>query len=298
MKPISARDLRALAGRPVWTTGSSPEPPRAASRSTSLPSKQATGLINGLGYAETLLPADTPWAHIIAVLDQSEHCVDAPRDYLALQGRVLHAVKRWLREKQLPAHYLWCREIGPRYGMAHTHILVPLSPDLAPALADLIYRVGRLHDVPGNRAVVIRTNGSRGINTPASRAGVLRDFLKTMSPKAKQANSPIMPALGVDNRGQKPCTIFGKRTGTSESLSQKARANAGWRELTSLPALRAALPTGKEAKRERNRVYQRRQREARKAAPTLPPQPSMPSCLPKPDSFGMEELAADFFEPA
>lgn len=271
-------------------TQSKPRPP---SRTTSLPFKQAKDLVNALAFSEAQLLKDTPWAHVIVVLDQSEYCVADPRAYTALQGRILRRIRDWLRSQDLPAHFLWVREIGPRYGQQHTHIILPLPKDRRDELNNLIRRTGRLHDTPGNRAVVIRA----GMPSRASRAGVLMDFLKTMSPKARLHGVPIMPVLGIDNRGQKPCTIFGKRSGTSESLNRKARAAAGWRELETLPELRSVLTDiVEQARKKRNREKQRRYR-ARKAA-GIAPMPSKPtSPLPRsPDPFDVSDLAADFFD--
>jgi hypothetical protein len=232
------------------------------SRTTNLSFKSAKDLINALAFAdEILLPRETvwfKWAHLTAILDQSDGFNAAdPRAYMALQGRILAAVCRFLRCRGLPTCHLWVREIRPRYGDEHTHVLLPLPPEHRDALTDLIYRVGRLHDTANNRAVVITTNGPRGIDTPASRAGTLRDLLKTMSPRARLLNGErVMPALGINNRA--PCTILGKRSGTSQSLSRATRKRAGWRELETLHELRSVLPTGEEAKRERDRHLRER----------------------------------------
>jgi hypothetical protein len=227
------------------------------------------------------------------VLDQSEDFEPDPRGYLALQGRILHRVGGWLRSRGLPGHFLWVREIGPRYGQQHTHLLLPLPPELGEDLAALIRRVGRLQDTSNNPAVYVQLNrrqGNTGIITLASRAGIMRDFLKTMSPKAKLQGIPIMPALALDNRKQKPCTVYGKRSGTSASLGRAARAAAGWRELVTLAELRAALPTGAEARRDRNQ----QRRRARRAAGPLPS--TLPARSRSTDPFDATGLEADFLD--
>jgi hypothetical protein len=265
--------------------------PRLPSRTTSLPFKQAKARINALAYAESLLPADTTWVHVIMVLEQSENYDPDPRAYLALQGYILQRVAEWLHYQGLPGHFIWNREVQPRYGKAHTHVLMPLPPSRCGELERLIRKVGRLYDTSNNRAVVIRSNEDRGINTRPSLAGVMRDFLKTLSPKAIFSGVPIMPALAIDNRGQKPCTILGKRSGESESLGLKARKAAGWIELETLAELRAALPTKEDGQRERNRLKARRHRARRKAAGTSRPMPiRVPRSIPEPD------LAADFLD--
>ncbi len=302
MSRLQTAAALAAGARPVWgyarpkravAAQSTPRPP---SRTTSLPFQQAKELVNALAFAEATLPPDTRWAHAVAVIEQSEGFDgDDPRAYLARQGRILARVREWLLCRGLPAHCLWVREVSPRYGRAHSHILLPLPPELRDDLAELVRRAGRLRDIPGNRAVVVSTNGDRGIGTPASRAGVLRDFLKTMSPKARLNGVPIMPALGV--RPRAPCTIHGKRSGTFESLGRAARAAAGWRELETLSELRAALPTGEEARKERHRAKQRRRRARRRAgiAPLLSPTRCTAARRQEPDPFA-DDLAADFFD--
>jgi hypothetical protein len=259
------------------------------------------------------MPAGTPWAHVTMILELSELPASDPRDYLALQGRILRAVRRWLRAKGQPACYLWVRELGPRYSMAHTHALVPLLPELRGELAELIYRVGRLRDAPNARAVKITPEtarwsktgepDNRGLHTHAQRVGVLRDFLKTISPKARDNGEQVMPALGVDNRGQKPCTILGKRSGTSEDIAAAARRRAGWRELVTLRDLRSALPTGAEAREQRDRQRSRAKRHNRmlRTAGVRPPAPPKPpprpvQRMPKPDPCDTSDLASDFLD--
>jgi hypothetical protein len=119
-----------------------------------------------------------------------------------------------------------------------------------------------------------RLHGSKGIWTPASRAGVMRDLLETMSPKARVDGKPVMPALEVHNKRQRPCTVHGKRSGTSLNIGAAARAAAGWHELERLDELRAVLPTGDDARRERNQERQRRRRVERAYRSMSPWKPS------------------------
>ena len=78
---------------------------------------------------------------------------------------------------------------------------------------------------------------------------------------------------------------------TSLNVGPAARAAAGWRELDELEELRAALPTGDDARRERNQERQRRRRVARAPRGMSPWKPS-------PTSQEAEEdgLDADFFD--
>ncbi|HYI82123.1 MAG TPA: hypothetical protein VEX11_02805 [Acetobacteraceae bacterium] len=261
-----------------------------------------------MAFAESILPTDTKWAHATLCLgQQSEHDISDPRQYLALQGRILARIREWLLSLGLPAHHLWVREIGPRYGHHHSHVLLPLPPELRPDLANLIRRVGKLHDTSNNRAVVITPErhrwdiepDTRGLHTRAQRAGIVRDMCKTLSPRAHLDGVRIIDALGIRHRAQ--CTIAGKRSGLSQTLCRTARARAGWQELETLPDLRAALPTGKEARKERNRANTRRYRARKKAG--IAPMPcsstrlSRPEAVLEPDPFDLEaELAADFLE--
>jgi hypothetical protein len=230
------------------------------------------------------------------VLEQSQGFDPAnPRAYLALQGRILHRIQDWLRSRDLPAHFLWVREVAPRYGHQHTHVLMPLPPELKEELAELIHRVGGLYDTPNNRAVVVEANrlhGNKGIWTPASRAGVMRDLLKTMSSRARVNGKQVMPALEVRNKGQRPGTVLGKRSGTSVNIGVAARAAAGWRELEKLDELRAVLPTGKDAQKERRREKRQRHRVGRASHGMSPWK------LPRPIAPEDEEdgLDADFFD--
>lgn len=276
--------------------------PRPISRNTSLKLPQAIDLVNALCFAESLLPPGAAWAHVTMVLEQSADFIPGDaRAYIDLQGRILGSIRDFLRSHDLPAMYLGVREIAS-YG-EHSQFLLPIPPHLRPDLEAVIRRAGRLYDTSNNLAVVItprkdRQTGepdTRGMYTPAMRRGVLLDLLKTMSFKASLNGVPVMQALGIRHRA--PCVIHGKRTFISEKVHRKARAAAGWQEITTLPDLRAALGGVIEAaERERNRQKARRHR-ARKGAATVPPPPSsMPLPSPKPDPFGLDDLANDFFE--
>jgi hypothetical protein len=176
----------------------------------------------------------------------------------------------------------------------------PASPERPPRLLQRLPQPPTLGfsrrgpDACLSRAVVVEANrlhGSKGIWTPASRAGVMRDLLKTMSPRARVNGKPVMPALEVHNKRQRPCTILGKRSGTSTNIGTAARAAAGWHELERLDELRAVLPTGDDARRERNQERQRRRRVERAYR-------SMSPWKPSPTSQEAEEdgLDADFFD--
>lgn len=272
-----------------------PPKPRKPSRRTSLPFSQAKNVINGLRYAETLAPEDTPWLHITIAMEQSDDFKPDARSYLKLQGRILKAIKRWLRQRALPEHFLWVREAAS-YGQ-HSHILIRFPPEHRLALADLIRHVGKLHDTPNNRAVVIRPEwdrqtdkpDTRGMHSPAQRCGVMLDLIKTMAPRAQHDGKPLMPAIGVRHRA--PCVIHGKRSGVSSSLDRSARAAAGWQEFHTPAELHAALggiiAAAKQAHNRRRKLRKR----VRRGATTVPPlRPQAPAYAPA------DDLAADFFD--
>jgi len=230
-------------------------------------------------------------------MEQSADFDPDPKAYLALQGRILKEVKRWLRQRSLPEQFLWVRETAS-YGQ-HSHILIRLPPEHRLAIANLIRQVGKLHDVPNNRAVVIKPErdrqtpkgsapDTRGMYTRAMRCGVLLDLLKTLSPRARYAGQSILPAIGVRHRA--PCPIHGKRSGMSTNLDRAARAAAGWRELTTPAELHAVLG-GVIAAAKRDRARRKKQRKRQRPNTLLPLHPQPAAYLPA------DDLAADFFDP-
>lgn len=260
-------------------------------------------ILNALAYAETLQEPDAPWMHVIINLDQSDHLAapsyygaDDPRPYLALQAKMFRAIRDFLAQHGIPWRCVWTRECGPRYSRQHTHALLFAPPALALDLADLVRRIGGLH----GRDVLISSNGERGITTRAARAGVLRDLFECASPRARVDGVSVWQAFGIEARRGKRCTILGKRTGTSESISLAARRAAGWQELHGLDRLRTVLPTKEEARKARSRAYKRRKRAGGLSKPSEVPQPSVrPSARPKPlcdDLEGLNDLLADFAE--
>ena len=86
----------------------------------------------------------------------------------------------------------------------------------------------------------------------------------------------------------------------SESLSRKARKSVGWRELETLPELGAALPTGEEARRDRDRKRRqdkRAQRDLQRASGQPMARRQSPKQQPIPASvWDDDDLAADFLE--
>jgi hypothetical protein len=228
-------------------------------------------------------------------MEQSDDFDPDPRAYLDLQGRILKALKRWLKQQALPEHFLWVREAAS-YGQ-HSHVLLRFPPEHRATLNRLIRQVGKLHDTPNNRAVVITPEWDRqtgkpdtqGMHTRARRSGVLLDLLKTMSPRARYGGEALMPAIGVDHRA--PCVIHGKRSGMSASLDRAARAAAGWQELITPAELHAALggiiTAAKQAHNRRRKLRKR----VRHGATTMPPLRSQPATY-----APANDLAADFFE--
>jgi len=240
--------------------------------------------------------------HVIINLDQSDHLAaagyrpDDPRPYLDLQAKVFRSIRDFLAQHGIPWRCVWTRECGPRYSRMHTHALLFGPPTLSPDLANLIRRVGGLHE----RDVFISSNRNRGITTRAARAGVIRDLFECVSPRSADQGVSVWQAFGIDARRKKRCTILGKRTGTSESIGFAARRAAGWVDLTTLDQLRTVLPTKEEARRTSNRSYKQRKRAGGPSRPSRASvHPSTPSARPGPlhdDLEGMEDLLRDFEE--
>ncbi|RYE02072.1 MAG: hypothetical protein EOP50_00925 [Sphingobacteriales bacterium] len=231
-----------------------------------------------MAYGETQHPENHPWAHCIIAMAQSDDFDPAPRPYLALQARIIKAIKRWLVQLHLPEQFLWVREHAG-YGF-HSHILLRLPPEHRLALADLIRHVGRLHDTSNNKAVVIKPEWDRqaskldrkpdtkGMYTHAQRCGVLLDLCKTMDPNAMRDGKRIMEAMGIRHRAA--CTIEGKRSGTSVNLNRAARAAAGWKELTTPAELHAALGGVIAAAKKAHDRRKKQRKRARRGATTVP----------------------------
>lgn len=161
---------------------------------------------------------------------------------MARQGEVFGSMQSWLTNRGLPVAFVWVRERGSVYG-EHTHLALHLPPELREDLYRHLLRAGRFQpeDDRGHTAIKITPETRPGMSRPAEWAGLMRYFAKTLSPLARFGGELVMPALGIDGRGRRPCAIGGKRSGVSRSIDRKAREAAGWQERVTLPELYAVL---------------------------------------------------------
>jgi hypothetical protein len=172
---------------------------------------------------------------------------------MAHQDRFFDAFRKWLKRKNLSALYVWVRENAEKKKW-HTHVLAHVPPELWEELEVCLLRAGRFDEPPSgvtDRHVKITGGWSwdLGAYRDAQWAGEVRYFLKSVSPRAMMDGERVWDALGLDDRGRKPQTIAGKRSGVSNALSRAARCRAKWRELFTLAQLRDALPTAGKAMR-------------------------------------------------
>jgi hypothetical protein len=189
-----------------------------------------------------------------------------PRAWIAHQGRYIKALLAWLHHRGVSAPYLAIREYGD-VKLAHSHILCHVPTHLAESFNEFAVQAGNFEDCPAgsdNRPVVMSGGWpweETGAETPAQRAGLLRYCLKDISPTARVGGVLIAASLGIDPEHNTKL-IEGKRISVHRGIGQAARQEAGWRELSTLAELRAALPTGEDARRERRRKAQPVRRDA------------------------------------
>jgi hypothetical protein len=217
-------------------------PPRSVGH---LPLHQVRNLINAMAYAGH---RGTPMTLHASIVWRYAANFD-PQHWMEHQGRVFESLKRWLaRQGQHDAGF-WVREWG-RDKEEHTHLVLHLAPRLRDDLRQHLLQAGGFQAQPddGNEPILITpdprdrcSRGRRSMTNSNQRGGLLRYLLKHVSPLAYLDGERVMPALGIDSRGRKPCTIVGKRSGVSHSIGRSARAAAGWHELVTVPEMRAVL---------------------------------------------------------
>lgn len=170
----------------------------------------------------------------------------SPRAWLRRQGRLLDRMGKWLHRNNLPTAYVWVREIS-RTRIAHTHLVMHLPVKHWGAFRKFLVETGGFRDGAKPFDPVVMRGGSYGMQTLNMRAGALRYILKGMDMAATYRDpvtyqtANIAAALRVDNRREKRLPIAGKRAGVSRTLDRLARADAGWREQTSIRDLRRLL---------------------------------------------------------
>ncbi|MDB5244057.1 MAG: hypothetical protein JWP57_4683 [Spirosoma sp.] len=182
-------------------------------------------------------------AHVTIRWDKS--ALFHPRDWLAVQGRLLDKATRWLRRNGIIVAYLWVREIGKRFG-PHTHLLIHLPPNHWQGFKTFLGEAGQFDLVADPSGDALHLAGGRfGMRSPMMASGVLRYMLKGLDPDTHVRSDgrviSLPAALGVDDRGEKRQPIAGKRCGVSGTIGATRRASMGWVELHTPEELHAAL---------------------------------------------------------
>lgn len=140
---------------------------------------------------------------------------------------------RWLRRRGIPVAFLWTRENGPVKG-PHLHCLLHLPHRLWGRFKTFLLHAGRFQASDAGGEAIAITGGAFGMLVPSMRTGALKYLSKTADCSAR-----IMGELGIRPRPGLPVNL--KRVGVSHTIAQRARREAGWAEMRSLPELRAHL---------------------------------------------------------
>jgi hypothetical protein len=211
-------------------------------------------MANGMLFARDHLAAPLN-RHLTIWWQHSEGFAPDPRAWMAHQGRLLKRMDAWQLHRGIPIPKLWVREIGDVKG-PHTHVLFSMPAEHVDAFLDFIVEAGKFTNCPAgsdNRPVVITGGWPQdrdGAVTLAQQAGLIRYLSKGMSPAQKIGGKVVADALGIVPKANS-APLEGKPYSLHRSISSKARADAGWIDTVCLDDLRAALPTGEDARRQR-----------------------------------------------
>lgn len=177
------------------------------------------------------------------------------RAWIEHQGRYLKALMAWLLHRGVPSHYIAVREWGD-VKRAHSHVMLHVPANLAEAFNDFAVLAGNFEGCPDgidNRPVVMSGGWpweETGAETPAQQAGLIRYSAKDISPKHRVGGVLVAEALEIIPQHNTQL-IEGKRLSVHRNIGKAARQEAGFPDLSTLAEVRAALPTGEDAKRER-----------------------------------------------
>lgn len=162
-----------------------------------------------------------------------------PADPIRSQGRIINRCTNWLTDRGIPIRYAWVRENGISK-KEHLHWLLHLPVRHWRDFREFLSRIGGCFTISGRTEVPFKMEGGQwGMWVPTMWAGALIYTLKSMSPRARLGSTPIMDALGIDQKPSLP--LRGLRAGLSHSINSTARKISGWHELATLPELRAVL---------------------------------------------------------
>lgn len=227
--------------------------PRPVSVSAFMTRPQAVELINASTYADKIgcpLTAHVTvhWAMSSAFSESS--AIISPRKQMAFQGALFEKAIKWLKRKGLErVAYTWTRE-WTRQKHIHTHWRLNLPRHLWDEFKMFLLCSGNFsHDRLGLTGEAIRITGgstrrrcsARGARTSGERTGQLLYVLKALKPTTRLPGTTdgVFDPLGIGTEQGLP--IRGKRCGTSQTISSKARADGGWQDVRSWAALDAMV---------------------------------------------------------
>jgi hypothetical protein len=216
-------------------------------------SPQAVELINASAYASKIgcpLTAHITihWAMSSAFCESSASI--SPRKQMAFQGDLFAKAIKWLKRRGLEKiAYTWTREWATQKHI-HTHWRLNLPGHLWVEFKEFLLCSGNFsRDKIGLKGEAIRITGgstrrkrgTRGAKTPSERTGQLIYVLKALKPTTQLPGTTdgVFDPLGIGTEQSLP--IRGKRCGTSQTISSKARADGGWRDIRDWAALDAML---------------------------------------------------------
>jgi len=155
---------------------------------------------------------------------------DLPR----LQHELLRRFGQWLRRRGVVPRFVWVRERVRGRGL-HLHVQTSLPQELVEAAEAFLTAAGGFVDIPPPDAIkgvmISWGSGSHG-----AWAGLLKYLAKGLDhrdfvygPHGTTINLGVL--LGVQHRGMQGLIAM-KRSGVSQNIGPKARAAAGWQEVT------------------------------------------------------------------
>lgn len=214
---------------------------------------QAMNLINGSLYADhigclMLAHISIHWAMSYEFANGSASI--SPRKQIEFQGDLFDKASKWMKRKGIDTvAFVWTREWAKQKHL-HTHWRLNLPRHLWDDFKEFLLQSGNFsRDRIGRDGEAIRIKGGtdrvqkggRGAKTPAERTGQLLYQLKALRPTTALPGTTdgIFDPIGIGTEQSLP--IYGKRCGTSQTLSLKARRDAGWKDLTSWAEIDAAL---------------------------------------------------------
>lgn len=173
-----------------------------------------------------------------------------PRAQVRFQGLLLDRASKYLKRQGLEQiAYIWTREWSAQKHL-HTHLRLNLPNSLWDDFKEFLLQSGGFsRDRIGRKGEAIRITGGsdwvqkggRGAKTPEERTGQLIYQLKALKPTTPLPGTTdgVFDPIGIGTEQSLP--IWGKRCGTSQTLSPRARRDTGWKELLSWAEINSAL---------------------------------------------------------